>query len=81
MATANNAALKLTDEAKAPVLALLSKGQKNGMLPASEILSVLEKLDIDPEQIEHIYDTIESMGIQITGAELELEPVDDAPME
>ena len=81
MATANNAAEKLTEEAKAPVLALLSKGQKAGVLQTTEVLSVLEKLDINADQIEHIYDTIESMGIQIVGAELELEPVDDAPAE
>ena len=78
MATANNAAEKLTDEAKAPVLALLSKGQKAGALQTAEILSVLEKLDIDAEQIEHIYDSIEAMGIQIVGAELELD-VEDPP--
>ena len=81
MATANNAAAKLSEETKAPVLALMAKGQKAGVLQSSEVLSVLEKLDIDAEQIEHIYDTIEALGIQIVGAELELEPVDDAPVE
>ena len=53
----------------------MAKGQKSGVLQSADILSVLEKLDINAEQIEHIYDTIESMGIQIIGAELEL----DAP--
>ncbi len=81
MASANNAATKLSDEAKAPVLALLAKGQKSGVLQSSEILSVLEKLDIDAEQIEHVYDTIESMGIQVVGAELELDPADVPPVE
>ena len=81
MASANNATAKLTEEAKTPVLALLAKGQKNGALQSSEILAVLEKLDIDAEQIEHVYDTIESLGIQIVGAELELDPAGDAPME
>ena len=81
MASANNATAKLSEEAKAPVLSLLAKGQKAGVLQSSDILSVLEKLDIDAEQIEHIYDTIESLGIQIVGAELELEPADDSVME
>ncbi len=76
MASANNATIKLSDEAKAPVLALLTKGQKSGMLQSSDILSVLEKLDIDAEQIENVYDTIESLGIQVVGAELELDPTD-----
>jgi RNA polymerase primary sigma factor len=81
MASTNNTSATLSDEVKAPVLALFSKGQKAGMLQSSEILSVLEKLNINAEQIEHIYDTIESLGIQIVGAELELEPGDDTPME
>ena len=81
MASANNATAKLSEEAKAPVLALLTKGQKAGVLQSSEILGVLEKLDIDAEQIEHIYDTIEGLGIQIVGAELELDPGDDPHVE
>ena len=81
MASTNNTAEKLSEEAKAPVLALLAKGQKSGVLQSSDILSVLEKLDINAEQIEHIYDTIESMGIQITGAELELDAPEGAPAE
>ena len=81
MATANNQTVKLGDDVKAPVLALYSKGQKAGMLQSSEVLGVLEKLDIDPEQIEHIYDTIEALGIQIVGAELELDAADEIPVE
>ena len=81
MATANNTTVKLGDDVKAPVLALYSKGQKAGMLQSSEVLGVLEKLDIDPEQIEHIYDTIEALGIQIVGAELDLDAADDIPVE
>ena len=81
MATANNTTVKLGDDVKAPVLALYSKGQKAGMLQSSEVLGVLEKLDIDPEQIEHIYDTIEALGIQIVGAELELDAADEIPVE
>ncbi len=72
---------KLSEEAKAPVQALLAKGQKAGALQSTEILSVLEKLNIDAEQIEHIYDTLEGLGIQIVGAELELEPDEAVPIE
>ena len=36
----------VSEEAKAPVLALLAKGQKSGVLQSTEVLSVLEKLDI-----------------------------------
>ena len=81
MASTNHTADKLSEEAKAPVLALLAKGQKSGVLQSADILSVLEKLDINAEQIEHIYDTIESMGIQIIGAELELDAPEGAAAE
>ena len=81
MASTNHTADKLSEEAKAPVLALLAKGQKSGVLQSADILSVLEKLDINAEQIEHIYDTIEGMGIQIMGAELELDAPEGAAVE
>ena len=81
MTSANNAATKLSEDIKAPVLALLAKGQKAGALQTNEIHSVLEKLDVDAEQIEHIYDTIEGLGIQVVGAELELDTAEDAAAE
>ena len=52
MASTNHTADKLSEEAKAPVLALLAKGQKSGVLQSAEILSVLEKLDINAEQLD-----------------------------
>ena len=45
MASTNHTADKLSEEAKAPVLALLAKGQKSGVLQSADILSVLEKLE------------------------------------
>ena len=81
MASTNHATEKLSEELKAPVLALLSKGQKSGMLQSSEISSVLEKLDVNADQIENVYETIENMGIQIIGAELELDSAPDIHIE
>ena len=34
------------------MLALLAKGQKSGVLQSADILSVLEKLDINAEQLD-----------------------------
>ena len=66
MASTNHTADKLSEEAKAPVLARCWQKDRNpAYFSPPDILSVLEKLDINAEQIEHIYDTIESMGIQI----------------
>ena len=56
---------------------LIAKGRKEGMLRASELNAALEKLDISPEKIEEIYERFDTLGIQIVGADLELD-LDDA---
>ena len=56
---------------------MIAKARKDGSIQASELNAELEKLDLSVERIEQIYDTFESMGIQIVGAELELDL--DAP--
>ncbi len=71
MATAKNATP--AEDLKTPVAALIAKARKDGSIQASELNAELEKLDLSVEQIEHIYDTFEAMGIQIVGSELELD--------
>ena len=69
-----------TEDIKAPIAALIAKAQKEGAIQSSELNAELEKLDLSVEKIEQIYDTFEAMGIQVVGAELDLEldpPVDD----
>ena len=73
MATAKKAG-KLSEALTAPLTALINKGKKDGALQASELNAELEKLDISSDRIEQIYEMFESMGIQIAGAELELDP-------
>ena len=63
----------------APISALVAKGKKEGMLQASELNAELAKLPCTVEQIEQVYELLESMGIQIAGTELELD--DDGPMD
>ena len=53
----------------APLTSLISKGRKDGMLTTEEIMAVLEKLDLTPERIEEIYDSFESMGIQVMASD------------
>ena len=72
MATAKKAG-KLSEALTAPLTALINKGKKDGVLQASELNAELEKLDISSDRIEQIYEMFESMGIQIAGAELELD--------
>jgi len=72
-----------TDDVKAPVAALIAKARKEGSIQASELNAELEKLDLSVDRIEQIYDTFESLGIQIVGAELDLdlEPALDLDMD
>ena len=46
---------------------LLDKGKKNGVLTYQEILDEVENIDLSPEQIEKIYEVLESMGIEVQG--------------
>ena len=46
---------------------LIEKGKKNGTLTYKEILDEIENIDLGPEQIEKIYEVLESMGIEVIG--------------
>ena len=61
------------EDAKAALQALIAQGKKAGMIQASELNAVLEKLQLnDDKKIEEIYDNFEALNIQIITAELEL---------
>lgn len=62
------------EEAMAHVSALIAKAKRDGTIQASELTAELEKLDLPVEKIKQIYDTFDALGIQIVGAELELDP-------
>ena len=47
--------------------ALIEKGKQKGSLTNGDILEALEDVDLDIEQMEKLYETIESNGIEITG--------------
>ena len=49
------------------VKSLIDKGKKKGSLTYQEIIDELEEIDITPEQIEKIYEVLESMNIDIIG--------------
>ena len=82
----SNKSSKPSEELMAPLTALISKGRRDGVLSSAELLSALEKLDLSVEKIEQIYDTFESIGIQIISSEPEsgdlpdlLDDIDDIP--
>lgn len=46
---------------------LIEKGKKSGNLTYKEIMDELEEIDLGPEQIEKIYEVLESMGVEVVG--------------
>ncbi len=47
--------------------ALIEKGKSSGSLTSGEIMEVLEGENCDLQQVEDLYDTLESMDVEITG--------------
>lgn len=58
---------------------LLDKGKKKGKLSSSELMDVLEEMDLESEQLDKIYDTMENMGIDTAGEDYLPELVVDTP--
>ena len=56
---------------------LLDKGNKNGVLTYQEILDEVENIDLSPEQIEKIYEVLESMGIEVQGAANDVDIIEE----
>lgn len=64
------------DSRKAILLELIDKGKQKGMLTYKEIMDAFEEIEIEPEQIEKVYETLENLGIDIVGdIEAEMEEI------
>ncbi len=68
---------KGNEDLQAQLQALIVQGRKDGMIRATDLNALLEKMSLTPEKIEEIYDRFEAMNIQIVTAELELDLGDD----
>ncbi len=60
------------EELQAQLQALIAQGHKEGMIQATDLNALLEKMDLSPEKIEETYERFEAMNIQIISAELDL---------
>jgi RNA polymerase primary sigma factor len=54
--------LELTKE---KVGKLLEKGKKDGVITYKEIMDSLEEIDLEPDQIDKVYETLEKEGIEV----------------
>ncbi len=69
--------MKTNIEARKAVLKdLIEKGKSKGMLTYKEIMDAFEEIELEPDQIEKIYETVENMGIDVVGdIESEMEDI------
>jgi len=55
------------------IMDLFARGKKRGRLDSTEMMDVLDEIDLDSGQMERIYDSLESLGIEI-GSEEDILP-------
>ena len=65
------------EELQAALQNLIAQGRKEGMIRASDLATHLEMMDMTPEKIDAVYDSIEAMNIQIVTADLDIDLGDD----
>ncbi|RCX13816.1 RNA polymerase RpoS-like sigma 38 subunit [Anaerobacterium chartisolvens] len=64
------------DNRKIILKELVEKGKSKGMLTYKEIMDAFEDVELESEQIEKIYETVENMGIDVVGdIEAEMEDI------
>ncbi|MDK2992850.1 MAG: polymerase primary sigma factor [Clostridiales bacterium] len=56
-----------------PLKQLIETGKSKGVLTYKEIMDMLEDVDIDPDQIDKLYDTLETLGIDVIEEPIEHE--------
>ena len=62
---------------------LIERGKKKGSLSSSELMDVLEDMDLESDQMDRIYDTLENLGIDTVGEDYipDLPDDTDPPLE
>ena len=68
---------KAPEDVQAQLQSLIAQGKKDGMIRATDLNTVLEKMALTPEKIEEIYDRFDAMNIQVVTAELDIDLGDD----
>jgi len=58
---------------KTAIKDLIERGKKKGVLSYKEIMDTLQEIELDPDQIEKVYESVEKMGIEVIGGDIESE--------
>lgn len=56
---------------------VIDKGKKKGGVTSNELMDVLEGMELEPEQMDKVYDVMETMGIEPVGEDILPELPDD----
>ena len=59
------------------IMDLFARGKKRGKLESSEMMDVLDEVELDSEQMEKIYDSLEALSIEIGSEEYILPELPD----
>jgi RNA polymerase primary sigma factor len=65
------------DKALNRVKELIEKGKSKGVLTYKEIMDMLEEIELEADQIEKIYETLETLGIDVVDEEDEGKDIDE----
>ena len=75
--------------ASLPAAALLTEHEKlrdlfaaakhAGKLDSSELLELLDELTLAPDQVDHVYESLEQLGVEISNSDLPDDEADDEP--
>lgn len=69
--------MKTDDVGLKKIKELIEKGKSKGVLTYKEIMDMLEEIDLEPEQIEKIYETLETLDIDVVDEEEVVDDLDD----
>ncbi|WZL77661.1 RNA polymerase sigma factor RpoD [Eubacteriales bacterium mix99] len=61
--------MKNGESKKSRIKQLIEKGKSKGSLTYKEIMDMLEEIELEPEQIEKVYESLESLGIDVVDEE------------
>jgi len=61
------------------IMDLFARGKKRGRLDATEMMDVLDEIDLDGDQMEKLYDSLEALSIDIGSEEDILPEIDTEP--
>ncbi len=64
-------------QANEKLLDLLSRGKKKGRLDSGELMDTLDELNLDSEQMDSVYDSLEALAIEIGTEDLHITDLHD----